>query len=353
MKPFGVFSDAHLHPWTSFSSDDEHGVNLRLRGLLTEIKRCALEVKDAGGDTIYCAGDVFHTRGKIAPLVLNPTIDTIKEVTGGGIKFRIMSGNHDLERRDSERLSSAITALAMPGVEIVNEPYCFTDDVVAMIPWFDKLPDLQDAIRACPFRGDKDATLILHAPVNGVIAGLPETGLDPEWLASRGFGRVFVGHYHNHKEFPGNVYSIGALANHTWSDVGSKAGFLLVDDEGVHFRKSHLPEFLDLDNLAELDLDQEEIQMAVAGNYVRVKTDETKTSAVESLRQELIAWGALGVLIRSTPKATTTRESAVTASIQSGASIEQSIGDYVKSQKFADPGAVNAGCLDILSRTVA
>lgn len=344
-KPFGLISDIHLFAWESFGTVDSDGVNSRLKGLLSEVKRCAAETKAAGGDVVYCAGDVFHERGKVSPLVLNPAIDTFQEITESGVMIRIISGNHDLARRDSERLSSAITALEMPGVAVINEPTLFKQDNVYMIPWFDKLADLKEQIEKAP----KGVTLILHAPMNGVIRGLPETGLDPAWLAKLGFERVFSGHYHNHKQFPGEVYSIGATAHNTWSDVGSKAGFLVVGDEVKYF-KSRLPEFLDLDQLALGDYEYEEIKLMVDGNYVRIKSEESSNSETEKLREELREWGAKGILIRPNPKGSTSRSSSVAASISGGASIQQSVTEYVKTQKFQHEALVSAACVEVLNQ---
>ena len=346
---FGLCSDLHFHDWAAFSEDDEHGVNMRFRGLLSELKRCAEETKAAGGKRIYCAGDVFHTRNQLSPLILNPVIDTFKELVEQGFEFRIISGNHDLARRDSERLSSAVTALEMPGVTIANEAIGFNDDNVMMIPWFDKVADLEGQINAAASIMDKEnpPTLIIHAPVNGVIPGLPDTGIDPAWLAGLGFKRVFSGHYHAHKAFPGEVYSIGALAHHTWSDVGTKAGFLIISDDEVKFFKSRLPEFLDLDQLSAFD--PAEIPLLVDGNYVRVKTELSKASDIEKMRKELVDWGAKGTLIRSMPKAKVERKSGIATSISGGASITKSVVDYVNAQPFKNKDRVNDECAKVIA----
>ena len=80
----------------------------------------------------------------------------------------------------------------------------------------------------------------LAGTVSGVSAGLAATdrrlvpygALVPERrhdLAKLGFRRVFAGHYHHHCSFEdGKVWSIGATTHQTASDIGTKAGFLLV-----------------------------------------------------------------------------------------------------------------------------
>lgn len=359
-KPYGLMADLHLHRWSSFATDLGDGMNSRLAGLLSEIHRCAEAVSKADGDTIVMAGDIFHVRGSVAPSVLNPTIDWLTTVNAKyGTHFKIIPGNHDLEGKNSTRIGSAVTALQRDFVEIHNETCRAPDQGAVMIPWFDSISDLKMQLEkhgpvATAKAGLLDA--IIHAPIDGVIAGLPLHGLDPEYLATLGYRHVFSGHYHNHKAFPGGAVSIGALAHHTWSDVGSKAGFLLVTPphpelviKGPAFRwfKSHLPEFVDLTKLTELS--PEDIAMTVDRNYVRVKVEASKVKEVEEARKELLDMGALAVLVQAEPKAPVAEVRGGTVSIKSGASLEVSVGEFIAGMKdLVDPKAVAAEALSVL-----
>ncbi|MFH4134446.1 serine/threonine protein phosphatase, partial [Acinetobacter baumannii] len=190
--------------------------------------------KAMGGTHLYHTGDLFHVRGSISPSVLNPTIATYKVIQQLlGIKVRILAGNHDLEFREANRNGSAVTALEGIGCEIINETSLFLDERVAMIPWFQDVNELKSEIErvklqinSMPSRSPlrtietvSDWTLMIHAPVDGVIAGIPSHGLSATWLGSQGFKRVFAGHYHHHKDFGNGVYSVGALTHNSWSDV--------------------------------------------------------------------------------------------------------------------------------------
>jgi DNA repair exonuclease SbcCD nuclease subunit len=338
---YALAADLHFHNWSAFADSTPEGLSTRLLGLVKELKRMAHENAERGAKFCVLAGDVFHVRGSVSPTVLNTVRDTLAVlVEDYHQEFIILAGNHDLEGKNSERLGSAITALEMEGVKVVNEPTLHGSTL--LVPWFESVEELKAAIITA---GDKyltseddpdagsvdrpcisDTDLILHAPIDGVIEGLPDHGLSPAWLASLGFHRVFSGHYHNHKEFPGRVYSIGALAHHSWSDVGSKAGFLLVDDFDVAWRKSRLPEFLDLDKLTEID--PAELPFLVDQNFVRVRLEAEHGSKVESLRSELMGMGAKGVLIQSVPTPPK-REGGVVASVAAGASLEHSIGQFI------------------------
>lgn len=369
--PYGLLADLHLHPWSAFATTTSDGQNGRLVGLLNEIDRAAQEVSTAGGNKLILAGDVFHVRGSVAPSVLNAVRDRLKTLaTLYGVEFHIMPGNHDLEGKESTRLSSAVTALEDRHVLVHNfagAPPGFGLKVV-LVPWVESIDALKATCEeiANNTADSSETDLILHAPIDGVIKGLPDHGLSPDYLAGLGFKRVFAGHYHNHKQVhagfaiggaadepskrQGEVYSIGALAHHTWSDVGSKAGFLIVYPDRVDWRKSHLPEFIDLSQLAGLEPD--EVPLLVDGNYVRVRVEASKTKEVEKARQELLDMGARGVIVQAQPKAPT-REGATSATVASGASLEVSVSDFIRAMHGGAIGGVTAevtkAALDVLS----
>lgn len=350
MKPIGFMADLHNHNWNAFATVNGDGVNGRLQMLLDEILRCAQEVVDAGGSKMILAGDIFHVRGSIAPSVLNPVRDCMRRVRDEfGIVVYILAGNHDLEGKKSTRLGSAITALETDGCIVINTVQAglaAIDDVV-MIPWIQDIAELkqtlEDAAKSDPKPGEVD--LVIHAPIDGVIAGLPPHGLTPEYLAGLGFRRVFAGHYHHHKDFGNGVYSIGALAHHTWSDVGSKAGFLIVSDDEVKWFKSHAPEFVDLSRAA----DESEAELMTDGNYVRARVSTSKPSDIAKMREWLEKSGAKGVVIQTVKEPAKARTGSVAHSVKAGASIEASIDEFIKGQSFAHAEKVRAKCQNILS----
>jgi len=350
MKPYGLISDTHHHGWSAFSTVLESGVNSRLQFLLDETMRCAKEVQAVGGDMIIHAGDLFHVRGSIAPSVLNPTLDCYGEIVRSGMKVVILAGNHDLEGKESKRVSSAITALEGIGCKVINSYAAgfMALDHVVLIPWTPNIAELKNLIEKAKLndpKGPADLDLVLHAPIDGVIPGIPDHGLSPEWLKDQGFKRVFAGHYHNHKDFGGGVYSVGALAHHTWSDVGTKAGFLIVNNKEVVWRSSRAPSFVEI--TAETDPD--DVPLLADENYVRAKINSTKQKDVEELRAWLTDCGAKGVVILSHKEATVTKRDGAT--VKAGASLETSVADFIKAQSYASPEKLAILCQDILTET--
>lgn len=331
MSPYAIISDIHCHGWSAFSTVNVSGLNSRLAALLSEVTRAGEVLLAAGGSKMFVAGDLFHVRGSLPPSVLNPVMDCFRGLTKSGIQVYIIPGNHDLEGRNSERLGSAVTALEGAGCIVFNDMDCIENPDVQVVPWMDSIADLKERLT---YLGDggtaKTYDLIIHAPVNGVIMGIPGHGLDAGWLAGLGFKRVFAGHFHNHVEFPGGVYSIGAIAHHTWSDVGTKAGFLIVHESQVDFHPSILPAFVDVFQ----DTPAASVPAMVKGNYARVKVSTSKLADIEKMREYLTKQGALGTVIMSVKAPTEERAGGVTASVSAGASIEQSISEFVKSRGF-------------------
>lgn len=366
---YALMADIHLHPWSAFATTDANGVNSRLAGLLSEIKRAAHELHAAGGEVLIMAGDVFHVRGSVSPIVLNSLIDTLAECHRlYQTQFHIIPGNHDLAGRDSERLGSAVTALSAPHVHVsadtveISGSELFNEGAgggAMLVPWYEKIDDLKAHIEQ--LHGEivaggaqlADYDLILHAPIDGVIEGLPAHGLTPDWLSQLGFRRVLSGHYHHHKQFntgiaPTEVWSIGALGHLTWSDVNSRAGFLLLDTDNVRWRKSHLPQFIDLAQLAALD--PEDVPLLVDGNYVRVKVEADKSKEVEKARQELMGMGARAVLVQAMPKAVERIVAGAAPTVAAGASLEVSVSDFIKGMTaVSNAAAVAAAAMDVLA----
>lgn len=347
---YGLMADLHLHNWTSFSHDMPDGMNSRLHMLLGEIERCAVEVKAAGGQFVLMAGDVFHVRGSVAPSVLNPTRDLLVRLHAElGITFIIIPGNHDLEGKDTTRLGAAVTALDGPHARIITTS-TYVDEIGAyLVPWYEKTADLMNQLERLKPEGDEfEFDAIIHAPIDGVIPGLPGHGITPDALAALGYRNIFAGHYHHHRVFEGvyrGVVSIGALAHHTWSDVNTKAGFLLVDAEKGTFqwRQSHLPQFIDLSKLAGVEPD--EIPLLVDGHYVRMRVEAAKSKEVESARKELLDMGARAVLIQAEPKPPAEMR---VSTVSAGASLEVSVSDFIAKMPVKDHKAVIEAAMSVL-----
>lgn len=321
-KPYAIISDTHLHNWSAFANPLANGVNSRLDIILNEIERCAKTLADIGGDTIIHAGDLFHVRGSVAPSVMNPTKERLWLINQMyDTQFKILGGNHDFEGKHSTRLGNAVAALECDYIHAVDKSFVDSSNKVVMIPWHESISALREQI-VKHLTAERQFDLIIHAPIDDVISGIPNHGLTASELGNYGFRRVFAGHYHHHKDFGNGVYSIGALVQHTWSDVRSKAGFLIVSDT-VKWHCSHAPGFVDLVSTK----DTGELELLAQGNYVRMKMTSSKMADIEEIREWLKKAGAIGSLIQIVKEPIRRRPASSTAS----SSIEEAIGGYIDS----------------------
>lgn len=353
MSVYGIISDLHFHDWSAFSSTDAEGINTRLAALIKEVRRVGDAVLKAGGYHLFVAGDVFHVRGKVSPLVLNPVKDLFRELRGKGLRVHILSGNHDLEGKHSTRLSSAITALEEVVETVVSHDVEYVkvkddgpgqEEVVALVPWIEDLEELKNVLMSVDSMRASD--LIIHAPVNGVIKGLPETGLDPKWLQEElEFRNVFSGHYHNHKQCADDVFSIGSIAHHSWSDVGSRAGYLLVtiDSGAVNFQASHCPSFVELTS----EMDEATMALEADGAFVKVRLATADQKTIQGVRQTLLEAGAKGVVVIAEPASKAVERDA--ASIKKGMTLTESVAAYIDAGPFDNKEALTNEVIDLLT----
>lgn len=354
--PYGLCSDQHCHDWSQFATTAADGINSRLAIQLQELQRCADAVDGTGGDTLYFAGDLFHVRGKIDPEVFNPTHTAIRRILERIFVIAI-PGNHDLKGKETTEIGNAIQTLGgLDRFDVVTKSFINRNDRVAMVPWQPTVEATREAIKLIAARVDAetgkdrgDYDLIIHAPVNDVIPGIPDTGLSGAELLDLGFHRVFAGHYHNHKMVAAaytedrSVYSIGATTHQTWSDIGTKAGFLLVYEDRVEFRASHAPRFVEIT----AETEPGDIPLIADGNYVRVRFDSLSEGEAKQWREELTGMGAKGVVVMAS-KAPAVSRTGSTA--KSGASLEASIGGFIKGLSHPREPELTTLCLDILSK---
>lgn len=348
---YGIMSDLHAHQWSAFASTTPEGINSRLALICEEINRCARKVRELGGNQVVIAGDVFHTRGAVAPSVFNPIKRTIDYWCAEGVEFHIIPGNHDLETRDSRELTSAVKMLEAPGVAVWHKPFLFGSSQFAFVPWHEKVKDLKAAIEELRLRVVADSyaiggiDLFIHAGIDGVLKGVPDHGLTASDLAAFGFRNVFAGHYHHHADMGGNVYSIGSPTHQTWSDVGTKAGWIIVTGGKPQWFASHAPSFVDITGTESED----DLWAAVDGNFVRAKLGAATPAEIKGWREQLAKLGAKGVVIQATPVATApVRTGGVVGSIDR---LDAAVAAYCTSK--AHSAEVARRAQDILTKVAA
>lgn len=333
---YGIISDPHFHAWDAFSTVSLNGINSRLDTQLLVAHKAMLHMETEGCSVVYFAGDMFHIRGKLTPSVLNPVSDLFSHWSKR-LSIRVIPGNHDLEGRECRELTNSTQILVSSGCEVITEPIIFNDHGrdVFMVPWNPDIESLQSDLDdvAIAYRDKMD--VFIHAPVNGVIMNIPDHGLYASYLKSLGYANVFAGHYHNNKNFGDGVYSIGALTHQTWSDVGTRAGYIINDNGIITHHETQAPKFIDYD----LTWDEAQAAIECKGNYVRIVGEIDNPDAIrEHLMKE---HESAGVLVNAIPthKAVVARTG---STVKSGASIQTSISDYIDNSFTGDDSEIEA-----------
>ncbi len=317
MIPFVLLSDLHCHSWSQFATTNAGGVNSRLQIILDEMLRAADHGLSQGINRMVIAGDLFHVRGKIEPSVFNPTFGAFEKIVSKGMSIDIIPGNHDLEGISSDEIGNAMQQLSrLPGIRVITDTY--DDAGTVIVPWIENLDELR---AECIKHAQSDRDLIIHAPLNGVIKGIPDHGLEAAECAAWGYRRVFAGHYHDHNEFEnGLVYSIGATTHQTWSDPDTLAGFMIVRETSVEHVETQAPLFVNIDDVAEIT------EPMVQGNYVRLRLKDIEEAELKAAGAQLDACGALGWVNHTSKKRDATRP--VSAG-PTNMTLEVSVANYV------------------------
>jgi DNA repair exonuclease SbcCD nuclease subunit len=297
-EKFGIISDTHYHNFTHFSNINKYKLNTRLVDILDATREAFDAMIEEGCKRVYHCGDIFHVRGKLSPSVLNP-VKALYEEYSELIDIYALSGNHDLESADSEWLTSSASSLATKKIIVANETNIFEEHDAIMIPWFNKVSELKKELeRHASKEGSENTTVFIHAPLNDVIMGIPDNGLEAAYLETLGFKHIFCGHYHNHKNFNDVVFSVGALTHQSFSDIEAKAGYLIVDDKKVTHHVTSAPKFVDIGVIDDEDV----VKQKVKNNYARIRIGEATDIEIAQWKQMLGEEGALGVQVIATPK---------------------------------------------------
>ncbi len=347
---YALISDSHLHNWKAFSELDEHGINNRLNHILNEFERCAIALSeyDLDDPVIFHGGDFFHVRGNIAPSVINVVALRLRELHEQyKVRFVLMPGNHDMEFNDTKTVGYSMQSLACDYIIVVDHHFVDTEHSVVVIPWCDSLDELRRKVSSVMKPGAKHGyDLITHAPLNGVIKGIPDNGLEVDEVLEWGFKRVFVGHYHDHKSYhDGRVVSIGATTHQTFSDIGTLAGFVIVDDDSWYHVESEAPKFLGYDS----DRVYAQSQILVKGDYIRMRMGEATEEQIRDVKNTLINLGAAGVVVEAIPRRGDFKRAAT--AVESGQSLMQSIHAFVEADEdIIRKPAVLAECQKIIQQ---
>lgn len=323
--PFAIISDVHMNDWSQFSYIREDKVNSRLYETIEAVWEAVGHLRRLGGKDLIITGDLFHTRGKIKPSVYNPVYDAFQTICRSGINVWCLPGNHDLEGKESDTIGNAIHPFeAIPFFRIFDE--VSQVDNFIFIPWIEHKDDFTRIINDIVDPADK--VVFCHIGIDGVLDQV--AGKVGKAVLDKGFKYVFSGDYHNHKALGNGIYSVGALTHHGFGDVGSRAGYLIVEEDKVTQVETKAPKFVNHSSLH------------IAGNIVRIQGEYTEQEA-EEIKESLQKEGALYVQDLST-RPTLKETSHSTTAVRVDLSFDHALESYTKLKYGDNYEAVLANC---------
>lgn len=243
-----VASDFHLHNFKTFGHNSEQGISKRLYEQKQVLQQILDICKERKVELFVFPGDLFHQAGEIPTEALNIADWFFYELSGLGIQWVVVNGNHDLTKRiDASDMHSAVSPFDAPmnptNLKIFKYGYDSSVDEKTI-----KGYDL----------------VIVHKDLKGEQYGgyTVEDGADWKVLAKNNRW-VVCGHIHTPKKLAENCFIVGAPMHLNFGDVGDR-GVWLIDLAGTdgEFIPLQFPQFLTVHTKEEIVKDD--------GNYYRL-----------------------------------------------------------------------------------
>jgi DNA repair exonuclease SbcCD nuclease subunit len=235
----GLTADLHLDKRLGHRTDSG-GVNLRSRDLESAASQVIDGMIREAVEVAIFAGDLFDN-AKPSERTRQFLVGEIRRLQAALPESTIilLRGNHDAAMSFVDATAIGTTALALPGVEVIDG-YGLTrirrgDLTISAIPWARSDADFINAIESLtPERGRKNL-LILHCG----LADLPEYAeMRPgsqtitRALVPEGFDWIFSGHFHKHRVFDDLRFTfIGSPERLSVSEAGEQKAFLTYESE--------------------------------------------------------------------------------------------------------------------------
>ncbi len=219
-----VFSDLHLHPWTTYSEPTDSGPS-RLVDQFNTLSQLVNYARENKVCNILFLGDLFHSRKSLETSLLCNFLNYYNCYLSE-LKIIAIAGNHDFTG-DGKCFTQAISdytenflTYSSPLVENIGG--C----KVAFLPWETEESKLPDADIAVAHLEIKDVWY------NRIMQ--EKKGITMEILEEK-YKLTILGHYHMYQEFE-KVVVVGSLNRLTRTDKGYPKGFLDLDLETLSYK---------------------------------------------------------------------------------------------------------------------
>lgn len=217
MKRVGI-GDIHL---SGYQSDplDENGLTRRLNLIMKSLDQIASYCHKHSIGVFEIWGDLINDKDLIYTDAQNAFKDFLYR--NSDIRFRIISGNHDLSTT-SERQTSAISVFDYDNVDVITS--VLDDGNITYLPYCHNIFDILKTI-------EPNDILISHFGINEAMLQSNLSVVTNVKLSDlKKFKLVLLGHYHKPQNIQ-NVYYSGNICHLSWSDKNEQKRFLVYDDK--------------------------------------------------------------------------------------------------------------------------
>ena len=176
-------------------------------------------------ETIFL-GDWYHSRNNINVKTLNYGKEGLITLSNIGIKQYMITGNHDLYKKESREIHSLIIPDEASGIEIVDNPILIGDRL--LVPWLVEDEKLKDLIQEHSPKYVFGHFEIPSFKFNKLVV------MDGEYnpYDYQGPKMIYSGHFHL-RQAKDNITYIGNCFSHDFSDNGcwKEKGFCILETD--------------------------------------------------------------------------------------------------------------------------
>lgn len=240
-------ADWHLHPFKSYATLTEEGLNSRLAEQITAIAGMIEWGEQHGASHLIFSGDATHSLNEnIGKMVIRAAYVLFEKAKKAGMQNIIVPGNHDIYH------GKTIFRSFQDVAQVIVEPTSMRidNDVFTFIP-FQRPPSrfiekLAEQMKKIDWDAPRIKFLVCHQMFSGAQIGPSEYkfklkhAIDPEEVKL--YDHVISGHCHRSQEI-GNIIYTGSPLQHDHGDEGNERGFWFWDGHGMLFMPINGPRF--------------------------------------------------------------------------------------------------------------
>lgn len=261
-----LYSDAQINEFKTYSKLTPEGINDRLIDHINVLEQISDYAVDNQIKKILFLGDGFDSRGTVSVIAAKLVLNWKHKVSELGIEQFDLVGNHDLVNKSGTHNSLDLFA-KLKNVKVIATPqWVITNDyAVYYIPYMHRTSEIREALQNCepPVSVDKKKSLCLmhyglfDTEINGRVI-VEDKGIDSEGQVRLSdldkilgyVQNVFLGHYHTHASYNGNVHYVGTPLQHNWGEASLPGRFIVVDFDNGTFEAvlTKAPRFIDFDS---------------------------------------------------------------------------------------------------------